>query len=181
MVNSGSLPKPLGAKAQQLLSVDMLVLCLLVAYIVFASILLIPERKSWLVGLSSKNSALIHRVVTSLTLPASTWKVSSFLSREYRRVRFPTATPPKCAFDVTFIGQRSSLWPRRLSERRDRISPRVQALFFLCTIYVSANAMNEVSRLTIELVAALFCEVTAFSCLTGNLPVRLVKLPFFLV
>ena len=37
-------------------------------------------------------------------------------------------------FGVTSIGQRSSAWPCKLDER-DKLSPRVQAPFSLCTIY----------------------------------------------
>ena len=40
------------------------------------------------------------------------------------------------------IGQCSSPWPCKFSERRDEFSFRIQALFSLCTIYIAANALN---------------------------------------
>ena len=43
---------------------------------------------------------------------------------------------------VISVGQRSSPWPCKLSERRDKISSRVQAVFSSCTIYVAANASS---------------------------------------
>ena len=46
---------------------------------------------------------------------------------------------------TSFQYQRSSPRPCKLStlsERRDNISPQVQALFSLCTIYIVANALN---------------------------------------
>ena len=52
-------------------------------------------------------------------------------------------TPRKYVFDVTSIDQHSSSWTCKLSESRDKISPRVQAPFFRCTTYVATNAFNE--------------------------------------
>ena len=45
-------------------------------------------------------------------------------------------------FDVTDVGQRSPPWPCELGESRNKIPSRVQALFFLCTVFVAANALK---------------------------------------
>ena len=49
---------------------------------------------------------------------------------------------PKHVFDVTSIGQRFSPWPCKLNERHDEISPRVQAPFSGCAVYVAAIAVS---------------------------------------
>ena len=43
-------------------------------------------------------------------------------------------TPRKCVVDIISVGQCPLPWPCKFSEHRDKISPRVQALFSSCTI-----------------------------------------------
>ena len=70
----------------------------------------------------------------------STWEMQQWVGNRAR------PTPRKYAFDVTNVGQRSSLWPcdcrgsrdkilqpRKCSESRGNISSRVRAPFSLCT------------------------------------------------
>ena len=57
--------------------------------------------------------------------------------------RFSQSNLRKFAFDVTSIGQRSSPWPCKFSERGGKISRRAQALFSFCTIYVVPNTLNK--------------------------------------
>ena len=54
--------------------------------------------------------------------------------------------PRKYVFDVTSIGQRSSPLPCKISERLDKIAPRLQAQFSLCTTYVATNALTNVTE-----------------------------------
>ena len=72
---------------------------------------------------------------------AGTWSVNQI---NFFTITKWSLTPRKYVFDVTSIDERSSrAMDVQLSERRDEISPRVQAPFSWCIIYFATNALNE--------------------------------------